>query len=121
MPADFKQGTNLAGRVLASGQVAAASATDVYTVPASSAVKVATAVVHNASALTLNQVEVFLTPAGGTRDATRRIGLITTLAPGDSTSVFELVGAFLEAGAVISLNPSAATAANYALTGAVSS
>jgi hypothetical protein len=118
MAADFKQGTNLVGGTLACSQVAAASITTVYTVPALSAAKIATFVIHNASASTLATVAVNKTPSGG---ASTRVALISNLAAGDSTSVDELVGAFLEAGCVIAITPSAVTAANYDITGAVSS
>lgn len=116
--ADFKQGTNLVGGTLACDQVATASITTVYTVPASSAAKIATCIIHNASASTLTSVAINVVPAGGT---STRVALIQNLAAGDSTDVFELKGAFLEAGALIRITPSAVTAANYYITGAVSS
>lgn len=118
MTANFKAGANLDGKILAGSQVAGATATPVYTVPASSAAKVATCVIHNASASTLASVAVSVTPAGG---SITRVSLISNLAAGDSTDIFELKGAFLEAGAIITLTPSAAAAANYLITGAVSS
>lgn len=118
MVANFKAGANLDGKILAGSQVAAASATAVYTVPASSAAKVATCIIHNASGSTLATVAVSVTPAGG---SITRVALVSGLAAGDSTDVFELKGAFLEAGAIITLTPSATAAANYLITGAVSS
>lgn len=120
MTADFKQGANLTGRILASSQVAAASTdTTVYTVPAGSAVKIASASLYNGSASTVT-VSVSVVPAGGTVDGTHRV-LKATLVADDSTKLTEIEGAMLDTGAFISLNASAATSINYLLTGAVSS
>lgn len=120
MPADFKQGTNLAGKILASGQVAGTSATTIYTVPASSAVKVASAVLCNVTGAAVT-VTVSVVPSGQTVDATRAIISAYSLAAGDSTALSELVGAMLDAGAFIAITASAGAAVNYLLTGAVSS
>lgn len=122
MGADFKQGTNLAGGTLACLQIATATETPVYTVPPLSAAKVASASLHNDSALTLASVAIYKTHnIGGTPGTKRRIALITNLAAGDSTNLTELIGSFLEAGCVISATPSAVTAATFDITGAVSS
>lgn len=119
--ADFKQGSNLAGKILASGQVAAATTdTTVYTVPASSAAKIATAVLCNVGA-GATTVSVSVVPSGVSLDATRRVVQAYTLTAGDTTSIAEIVGAFLDAGAYISLNAGAATSVNYLITGVVSS
>lgn len=118
MTADFKQGANLTGQILAVGQVATAADFGLPAVPTATAWKIATAVIHNASASALTTVAVSVTKSGGTET---RIALISNLAAGDSTELGELKGAFLAAGDVISINPSAATAANYLITGAVSS
>jgi len=118
--ADFKQGTNLAGKILASGQVAGTSATTIYTVPASSAVKVASAVLCNVTGAAVT-VTVAVVPSGQIVDATRTVVSAYSLAAGDSTPLTELVGALLDAGAVISITASAGAAINYLITGAVSS
>lgn len=118
MSADFKQGTNLVGQILAIGQVASAGDFALPAVPAAAAWKVATAVIHNASTSTIATIAVSVTKSAGSET---RVALISALLAGDSASVFELVGGFFAAGDVISINPSAAAAANYLITGAVSS
>jgi hypothetical protein len=118
MSADFKQGANLLGGTLLCGQIATAVATPLTAVPAASAWKVATAIIHNASATAIASVAINVTPSGG---SSTRISLLQNLLAGESIEVFELKGAFLEAGAVITITPSAAAAANYYITGAVSS
>jgi hypothetical protein len=120
MSADFKQGTNLAGKILTSGQVAGTSATTIYTVPASSAVKVASAVLCNITGSAVT-VTVAVVPSGQALDGTRSIVSAYSLAANDSTSLSELVGAMLDTGAFISVTASAGTAINYLITGAVSS
>ncbi len=118
MPADFKQGTNLLGSTLnPTVNAVPTSEGTIYTVPALSGTKVASAVVHNESGSTIASVAIFKTPTGGTK---RRISYVTNLTAGDSTSVFELVGQFLEAGCVISAVASASGVA-LDLTGVVSS
>lgn len=119
MTADFKQAATLVGKILAGGQIAAATTnTTIYTVPALSATKVATGALMNVSAATVT-VSVSVVPSGGAVDGTHKI-LTATLAAGDSTTLPEITGAFLDAGAFISVYASAATAINYLLTGAVS-
>jgi hypothetical protein len=120
MPADFKQGANLAGKILASGQVPNTSATTVYTVPASSATKIASAVLCNVTGTAVT-VTVAVVPSGQTLDGTRTIVSAYSLAAGDSTSLSELVGAMLDAGALISITASVGTGINYLVTGVVSS
>jgi hypothetical protein len=126
MPADFKQSTNLAGKVLGSGQVASATTdTTVYTVPASTATKLSTFSIHNptSAAVTINKVSVL--PSGGTSDGTHQQLTNYSLAAYDTISVEDVLswakGAMLDAGAKIVLNVAAATSINYLLTGAESS
>ncbi len=121
MAADFKQGTNLAGKILASGRVAPASTdTTVYTVPALSAVKVATAVLCNTSGSPAT-ISVSVVPSGGTVDGTHKVVHNYVLAAGDSMPLPEVAGAMLDAGAYVSVNSSIAAAVTYLLTGVVSS
>lgn len=125
MTADFKQSANLSGKILASGQVPGTGATTVYTVPANSAVKIATCVIANISASPLVGVTVSVVPSGGSVDGTHVIATIGTaaqpFAAGDSTSLFELAGAMLDSGALISITSPAATSINFLITGAVAS
>lgn len=121
MAADFKQGTNLVGKVLAGGQLASGETT-IYTVPVvpASATKISSAVLCNTSAAAVT-VSVAVVPSGGTVDGTHRVVSGYSLAAGDSTTLPELVGAFLDAGAFVSINASAGAAVDYLLTGVVSS
>lgn len=120
MVADFKTGTSLAGKILASGQVPTTAAATVYTVPASSAVRVASAVLCNVTAAAVT-VTVAVVPSGQSLDGTRTVVSAYSLPAGDSTTLTELVGALLDAGAFISITASAGAAINYLLAGAVSS
>jgi hypothetical protein len=119
--ADFKQGTNLLGKILASGQVASANAdTTVYTVPASTAVKIASGLLCNTGSSSAT-VSVSVVPSGGTVDGTHKVVDSYPLAAHDSTVITEIVGAMLDAGASISVRSSQATSVDYLFTGAESS
>jgi hypothetical protein len=121
MPADFKQSLNLAGKILASSRVAAASTdTTIYTVPAATATKIATAVLCNTGS-TAARISVSVVPASGTVDGTHLVVSSYSLPAGDSMTVQELISAFLNAGAFISLNVSLAATVTYLLTGVESS
>jgi hypothetical protein len=118
---DFKQGTSLLGKILASSQVAAASTnTTIYTVPTGSAVKVATFSLTNVTGSAV-VVSVSVVPLGGTVDGTHKIVSSYSLAANDTTKITEIEGAMLDAGAFISINASAVTAIDYLLTGTVAS
>jgi hypothetical protein len=119
MAADFKTGTSLAAKVLASIQLASGDNT-VYTVPALSAVKIATAVLCNTTSSAV-VVSVSVVPSGGTVNGTHKVVADYSLAAKDSTTLPELVGSMLDAGAYISVNAGTATAVNCILTGVVSS
>lgn len=119
MAADFKQGTNLAGGILASAQVAFGEAT-VYTVPAQSAAKISTAVLCNTTGSPVT-LSVSLVPSGGTAGAANRVVSAYLLAANDSMTIPELVGSFLGAGAFISVNASSGAAVACTITGVVSS
>jgi len=118
---DFKQGTSLLGKILASSQVAAASTnTTIYTVPTGSAVKVATFSLTNVTGSAV-VVSVSVVPLGGTVDGTHKIVSSYSLAANDTTKITEIEGAMLDAGAFISINASTITAIDYLLTGTVAS
>jgi hypothetical protein len=118
MPADFKQGTNLAGQTLACATIGVTTEVPLYTVPASSAAKVASAWLHNSTTTSVSSIAIYKTPSGGTKT---RIAYVTNLAGGDSAPLPQLVGAFIEAGCVISAIASTASAVAFDLTGVVSS
>ena len=121
MSADFKQSSYLAGKILASGQVASATTnTTIYTVPALSAVKVATFSLTNVTGSDVT-VSVSVVPSGGSVDTTHKVVSAFVLPANDSTVVSEVAGAMLDAGVIVSIYSSAATAINYLLTGAVAS
>lgn len=124
MAADFKTGTSLAGKILASGQLSTTTLTTIYTVPASSAVKIATFALFNTGSPSV-LVAVYFTPSGSTADATRLMLSSYSLAGTDGITSEDVLsfakGAMLDAGATISVTAGTATALNYLLTGAVSS
>ncbi len=124
MPADFKQGTSLLGRVLVSTQVTATTETAVYTVPANSAVKVASASIANVTGATVTVSVAVVGPGGTMGDGTHKVLYQYPLAAGDTIShkdvLSALDGAFLDAGAIIAVTASTANAVDVVLTGAVS-
>lgn len=82
--------------------------TTVYTVPASTAAKIASLSIYNAGNTTAT-VLVSVVPSGGTVDGTHVIagigtGATTGLVAGDSTKITEIESAPLNAGAFISVN-----------------
>lgn len=117
---DFKQAVNL-NAWIAAGQVATAnSEITVHTVTAGTQEKISTAVLCNTGAAAAT-VSVSLVPSGGTAGTTNRVIAAFPLASGDSTSIPELQGAMLPAGAFITINSNVANAVDYSITGAVSS
>lgn len=121
MTADLKTSSSLAGKILASSQVASASTnTTVYTVPATSAARVATFSLTNVTASAVT-VSVSVVPSGGTVDGTHSVVSGYSLAAGDSTKIVEVEGALLDTGAFISINAGTAAAINYLITGVVAS
>lgn len=120
---DFKQATTLLGKILASGQVAATTATTIYTVPAASAVKLATLAISNVTAAAVT-VTVSIVPSGGVVDGTHQILSSYSLAAYDTISQEDVLsaikGAFLDAAALVAVTASTANAVDYLLTGAVS-
>lgn len=125
MPADFKQGTNLLGKILASSQVSAANTnTTIYTVPASTAAKLSTFALVNVTNIAVT-LSVSIVPSGGALDGTHKMVASFVLNAYDSIDQSDVLsfvqGAFLDAGAYVSVNVDTAAAVNYLLTGAVSS
>lgn len=120
---DFKQATTLLGKILASGQVPATTATTIYTVPAASAVKVATLSLSNTTSSAVT-VTISVIPSGGTVDGTHQVLSSYSLAAYDTIShedvLSALKGAFLDAGAFLAITAATANAVDYLLTGAVS-
>lgn len=118
---DFKTGSNLIGKILCATQVPTAAETTVYTVPASTYVKVAHGVLTNVSASAVT-VSVSLVPSGGTADGTHRIVSQFSLPAGDSLPLKDYIaGAMLGPGDFISVSPSAVNAIDVVISGAVSS
>lgn len=109
-------------KVLASSQLGATTATTIYTVPTSSAVKVASCSITNVSASAVN-VTVGVVQSGGTNDGTHDLLRTFSIAAGDAIShkdVLSMIdGAMLDTGATIVLTASTAAALNYLVTGAV--
>lgn len=94
--------------------------TTIYTVPALSAVKIASGLLCNTGISTV-VVSVSVVPSGGTVDGTHKVVHNYSLAAGATTPLPELVGGMYDAGAFISVNVAGAGAVTYLLTGAVSS
>lgn len=112
--------TSLKGQILETTQLAGTSATTVYTVPANSTVKIATATLCNSSAAAV-AVTVNLVKSGGTAGVGNRIVSAYSLAAGNTFNLTEfLAGAMLAEGEFISVTAGAGAAITVALTGAVS-
>lgn len=113
--------------MLAGSQVASATTdTTIYTVPANTAVRVASFAIANTSTtapVVINKVSVV--PNGGAVDGTHQMLTNYQLLAGDTISHGDVLsfvlGMMLDAGARIVINVSVAATANYLLTGAESS
>jgi hypothetical protein len=117
---DFKNGTNLIGKILASQQVPG-SETTVYTVPASSYTRITQGVICNVSGASVN-VSLSVVPSGGTAGGTNRVISVYSLTAGNSLSLADyLRGAILGPGDFVSVLASAGSAIDITLTGVVSS
>jgi hypothetical protein len=109
------------GQILFSGQITATTATTVYTVPASSTVKVATMTVCNTTASPVT-VQVGLIPSSGGADGTHSVVAGYSLAANDTLSLRDyLNGAMLGPGDMISVTAGTANALDVVVTGTVSS
>jgi hypothetical protein len=119
MAHNYATATTLAGKTVG-GQVPTANAdTTIYTVPANTGAKIGSAAILNSSPSVPSTVTVYVVPSGAAIDATHKI-VTFTLQPGDSTTLDELVGNFLESGAVLAVRADVANAVNYLVTMAVS-
>jgi hypothetical protein len=120
---DFKQSANL-NAVIANAQIASTTEAAVYTVPASSQIKVATFSLCNISANAVT-VSVGLVPSGGTiGDGTHRILTSYSLAAYDTISQEDVLaaikGAMLPTGTMVAVVASTANVVDWVLTGTVS-
>lgn len=93
--------------------------TTMYTVPASSATKVATFTIHNPSAV-LGNVTISVIPSGGSVDGTQQVLTKFPLAGYDTAHVSQCEGDMWDTGTFVSITVDAAPC-NVKLTGAVSS
>lgn len=123
MSYDFINVASMVRKILASGQVAAATTdTTIYTVPALSDVKVGSVSLTNVTASAVI-VTVSVVPSGGTVDGTHKVLSSYSLAANDTIThkdvLSALDGVYLDAGAFISVNVSAATAVDFLVTGGV--
>lgn len=119
---DFINVASMVRRVLASGQLAATTATTIYTVPATSEAKVGSFSLTNTSTSPIS-ITVAVVPSGGALDGTRTVIASYPLAAGDTVSHKDVLSAFdgliLETGALISVTAGSANAVNYLLSGQV--
>jgi hypothetical protein len=107
------------GQLLCSQQLAVTTSVTVYTVPASTAVKIMHGVLCNTGAVAA-VVSVALIPSGGTADGTHRVISGYNLNAGDSLSLAEyLANAMLAPGDFISAQSSVANAVDIILSGVV--
>lgn len=112
--------TEMRGQILYSGQLAATTATSIYTVPAGKTAKIASATVCNTTAAAV-AVSVSLHKVGDTSDGTHRVISGYSLAGGDTLSLKDyLSGAMLGEGEAVSVTAGTANAVDVVLTGAVS-
>lgn len=109
--------TTVTPALLASQQLASGDTT-IYTVGGSNAVKLAKLVLTNTGATAVT-VSVALIPSGGAVDSTHRVVSGYSLAAGDSTTVSEVEGVWLGAGAVVSVNAGTGAAVDVMLSGLV--
>lgn len=111
---------NMFGQILYSGQLSTTSATSVYTVPASTTVKVTSGTVCNTSGAPVN-VTIALLKVGDTADGTHHVISGYPLAAGDTLALRDyLSGVLLAAGEAVSVTVSTASVVDVVLTGAVS-
>jgi hypothetical protein len=113
--------TQLYGQILYSGQLSSTSATTIYTVPAATTAKIATATLCNTSASAVT-VTIQLLQSGQSADGTHAVISGYSLAPGDTLSLTGYIGgAMMATGESISVTAGTASVLDVVVTGAVSS
>ncbi|WP_260932128.1 hypothetical protein [Mycolicibacterium llatzerense] len=117
MPQNLMASTSALPQVLVSQQVASSETTQ-YTGPASSAVKIASAVLTNTTGSPVT-VSLSLVKSGGTAGSANRVLSAYSLGAGDSTVVSELSGQFLGPGDFISALAGTASAVSFVMSGVV--
>ena len=113
--------TSMVEKLLCSTQLSTTSITTVYTVPASSGLKLASGILCNTSVSSVT-LSVYIVPSGGTAGATNKIIHSYSLAAADSLSLGDIInGLMLGEGDFIAVECSASNALNVVLSGAVAS
>jgi hypothetical protein len=116
---DWKQSLNLNGQILASGQVAGVGIdTTIYQVPTGKEAKIATATVTNIS-VTDTTISLSVVPGTSALSPANKVWNAIPITAGQTLEL-PLIGAFLETGALISVNAGAAASINYLITGVLS-
>ena len=112
--------TSMQGQILCSQQLASTGETTVYTVPASSTIKIAQGSLCNVSASAVT-VSVSIIPSGGTADGTHRVIASYSLAANDTLTLKDYIGgALMGPGDFISVNAATAAAVDVIITGTLS-
>lgn len=113
--------TQMYGQILYSGQLSTTAATTVYTVPALTTAKIATATVCNTSGTPVI-VTFQVLAAGQSADGTHSVISGYSLSAGDTLSLRDyLGGAMLATGEAISVTAGTANVIDVVITGALSS
>lgn len=117
---DFINVASMVRKILASGQVAATTATTLYTVPASKEAKISSFALTNTSSSTVT-VSVSVVPSGGSVDGTHLVLASYSLAAYDTIShedvLSALKGVYLDTGAFLAVTVGTANAVDYLVTG----
>lgn len=114
--------TTMLGKVLASQQLTATTATTVYTVPANTTTKIATACLCNTTAAAVTIIAVAIIPSGAAIDGTHRVISGVLLAANDTLPLNDMLsGALLGPGDYIVVQVNTANAVNVVITGLESS
>jgi hypothetical protein len=118
---DYLNLAHMYGQLLYSGQLSTTSATSVYTVPASTTVKIAQGTICNTSAAIVN-ITVALLKAGDTADGTHAVLSAYPLGAGETLKLKDYLGGhMLATGEAISVTVGTANAIDVVISGAVSS
>ena len=120
MSTDLLAASSITPKLLCSTRVAGTTATTVYTVPASSSVKITHGVLCNTSAAAVS-VSLALVPSGGADDGTHTIISSYSLAAHDTLPLRDYVAdAMLGNGDFVSITCSTGAVVDVVLSGAVS-